>query len=58
MLTDPAQKRLFHGIVEMDETYVGGKPRKGNTGSGGQNGGNKRKRGRGLSPSAILQETF
>ena len=30
MLTDPAQKRLFMGIVEMDESYVGGKPRKGN----------------------------
>lgn len=30
MLTDPDQKRLFHGIVEMDECYVGGKPRKGN----------------------------
>jgi transposase-like protein len=30
MLTDPTQKRLFHGIVEMDECYIGGKPRKGN----------------------------
>lgn len=30
MVTDPAQKRLFKGIVEMDETYVGGKPRKPN----------------------------
>src|ERR1700730_12732232 len=30
MLSDPAQKRLFQGIVEMDETYIGGKPRKGN----------------------------
>jgi transposase-like protein len=30
MMTDPEQKRLFQGIVEMDETYVGGKPRKGN----------------------------
>jgi transposase-like protein len=39
MLTDPEQKRLFNGIVEMDETYVGGKPRKGNTGSSGQGGG-------------------
>lgn len=28
MLTDPDQKRLFHGIIEMDETYIGGKPRK------------------------------
>ncbi len=24
---DPAQKELFRGIVEMDETYVGGKPK-------------------------------
>jgi transposase-like protein len=30
MLTDPEQERLFHGIVEVDETYVGGRPRKGN----------------------------
>ena len=27
---DPEQRRMFHGIVEMDETYVGGKPRKAN----------------------------
>lgn len=30
MATDPEQNRLFHGIVEMDETFVGGKPRKAN----------------------------
>jgi transposase-like protein len=30
MLSDPEQKRLFLGIVEMDETYFGGKPRRGN----------------------------
>ncbi len=30
MANDPAQKRLLHGIVEADETYVGGKPRKAN----------------------------
>lgn len=30
MLTDPEQNRLFHGIVEMDETYIGGRPRKAN----------------------------
>jgi transposase-like protein len=46
MKTDPAQKRLFHGIVEMDEVYIGGKPRKGNTGSSGQGGGKKTNRGR------------
>ncbi len=30
MALDPKQKALFHGIVEMDETFIGGKPRKDN----------------------------
>ena len=30
MALDPEQKRLFYGIVEADETYIGGKPRKEN----------------------------
>lgn len=30
MAADPVQERLLHGIVEADEAYVGGKPRKGN----------------------------
>ena len=30
MACDPKQRALFHGIVEMDETYIGGKPRKRN----------------------------
>ena len=30
MALDPEQKSLFYGIVEADETYIGGKPRKGN----------------------------
>lgn len=30
MAADPDQDRLLHGIVEADETYVGGKPRKAN----------------------------
>lgn len=30
MANDPKQARLLHGIVEADETYVGGKPRKRN----------------------------
>ena len=50
MLTDPDQNRLFHGIVEMDETYVGGKPRNGN-------GPHKRPpapRGRGTSKMAVV----
>lgn len=51
MMADPEQTRLFHGIVEMDETYVGGKPRKGNTGSGGSSGA---KRGRGTKKMAVV----
>lgn len=51
MKTDPEQDRLFHGIIEMDETYVGGKPRKGNTGSGGASGS---KRGRGTKKMAVV----
>ena len=30
MEADTQESRLLHGIVEADETYVGGKPRKGN----------------------------
>ncbi len=30
MASDPDQEQLLFGIVEADETYVGGKPRKGN----------------------------
>lgn len=30
MAVDPEQSNLLHGIVEADETYIGGKPRKGN----------------------------
>jgi transposase-like protein len=30
MAADPEQDKLLHGIVEADETYVGGEPRKGN----------------------------
>ena len=29
-----AQRERLTGIVEMDETYIGGKPRKGNGGEG------------------------
>lgn len=50
MLTDPDQKRLFQGIVEMDETYVGGKPRKGN----GPKTGQRHKRGRGTDKMPIV----
>lgn len=30
MAADPAQRDLMFGIVEADETYIGGKPRRGN----------------------------
>lgn len=30
MAADPEQSKMLHGIVEADETYVGGKPRKSN----------------------------
>jgi transposase-like protein len=50
LLTDPAQKRLFHGIVEMDETYIGGKPRKGKN---AQTTG-KAKRGRGTKKVPVV----
>lgn len=43
MAEDPAQKALLFGIVEADETYVGGKPRKGNR----RDGDKPNKRGRG-----------
>lgn len=44
------QASLLHGIVEADETYIGGKPRKGN-----KRGGDKpNKRGRGTKKVAVL----
>ena len=30
MAADPEQEKMLHGIVEADECYIGGKPRKGN----------------------------
>ena len=39
------QRSLLTGIVEMDETYIGGKPRKGTTGDGPDG---RHLRGRGL----------
>ncbi len=51
MDTDVHASRLLHGIVEADETYVGGKPRKDNTGSGG---GGTNKRGRGTKKTPVI----
>jgi transposase-like protein len=51
MLSDPAQSVLLHGIIEADETYIGGKPRKGNK-RGSDNKHNKR--GRGTKKAAVL----
>jgi transposase-like protein len=50
MITDPAQKSLFHGIVEMDEVYIGGKPRKGN----GPKSAKPSKRGRGTKKLPVV----
>lgn len=50
MAADPAQEKLLHGIVEADETYVGGKPRKGNK----RDDDKPAKRGRGTSKVAVI----
>ena len=36
-MSERVQRELLTGIVEADETYIGGKPRKGNTPKGGKN---------------------
>lgn len=45
---------LLTGIVEMDETYVGGKPRKGNKRDDDIDGGNKSTRGRGTKKIPVV----
>jgi transposase-like protein len=50
MAADPEQDRLLHGIVEADETYIGGKPRKGNR----RDGDKPNKRGRGTKKAAVI----
>lgn len=50
MLNDPAQEELFRGIIEMDEAYVGGKPRKENK----REGKTPNKRGRGTEKMAVV----
>jgi len=44
------ERQLLMGIVEMDETYIGGKPRKGND----KKGGGKSKRGRGTDKTPVV----
>ncbi len=49
-MAEPEQRNLLQGLVEMDETYVGGKPRKENDkSSSGQS-----KRGRGTSKTPVV----
>lgn len=50
MASDPEQSKLLHGIVEADETYIGGKPRKGNK----RDDDKPNKRGRGTKKAAVL----
>ena len=50
-MTQAEQRSLLAGVVEMDETYVGGKPRKGTTGDG-QDG--KHKPGRGTKKTPVI----
>lgn len=49
-MMEPEQRPLLTGVVEMDETYVGGKPRKG---SGGDDD-DKPKRGRGTKKIPVV----
>lgn len=50
MAADPEQERLLYGIVEADETYVGGKPRKGNK----RDDDKPNKRGRGTKKTPVI----
>lgn len=50
MANDAAQAELMYGIVEADETYIGGKPRKGNNGRNGK----PAKRGRGTAKTPVV----
>lgn len=45
---------LLSGIVEMDETYIGGKPRKGNDRDDDIDGGNTSTRGRGTKKTPVV----
>ena len=54
MASDADQSALLHGVVEMDETYIGGKPRKGNKRDDDVDGGNKSTRGRGTKKMPVV----
>lgn len=45
---------LLSGIIEMDETYIGGKPRRGNSRDDDIDGGNKSIRGRGTKKIPVV----
>ena len=49
--TKTDQGAFLRGIVEMDEAYIGGKPRKSNNGNGGEK---KNKRGRGTNKMPVV----
>jgi len=51
MAEDQKQSRLLHGIVEADETYIGGKPRKDNFRNGPMD---QNPRGRGTKKALVL----
>ena len=50
-MSQAEQRNLLTGIVEMDETYIGGKPRKGTKGDGT---GGKHKPGRGTKEAPVI----
>ena len=50
-MTQAEQRDLLAGIVEMDEAYIGGKPRKGTRGDGKDG---KNKRGRGTKKAPVV----
>jgi len=54
MAKDKKQRELLFGIVEADETYIGGKPRRYNEKRNQPKGGNKSKRGRGTDKTAVI----
>ncbi len=50
-MTQAEQRGLLTGIVEMDETYIGGKPRKGTKGDGPDG---QHRRGRGTKKAPVI----